>query len=176
MRYVALLRGIHPGSPRMRNEHLRRVVEGLGHTDVATVISSGNVVFASTIRSRTRLESSLEAAWPEQLGFTSTTIVRSRTDLRRLADNDPFDGAALDTKGLQVTFLKQEPSERPHTPLVPAGERFTIVAMDHSTICTVADPSDPGTPDVMRWIERRFGPGITTRSWATVNRILTAFG
>jgi uncharacterized protein (DUF1697 family) len=93
VRYVALLRGIHPGNPKMRNEHLRRVVEGLGHTDVATVISSGNVVFASTIRSRARLEASLEAAWPEQLGFTSTTIVRSRTDLRLLVDGDPFDGA-----------------------------------------------------------------------------------
>jgi uncharacterized protein (DUF1697 family) len=38
----------------MRNDRLRSVVEGLGHTGVTTVIASDNVVFDSTQRSRSR--------------------------------------------------------------------------------------------------------------------------
>ena len=77
-RYVALLRGIGPLNPAMRNVNLRGVVEGLGYTEVRTVISSGNVVFDGRAGRTASLEAKLEAAWPEQLGFTSTTIVRTR--------------------------------------------------------------------------------------------------
>ena len=43
--YVALLRGIAPTNPKMRNNRLREVFEDLGFSNVRTVISSGNVLF-----------------------------------------------------------------------------------------------------------------------------------
>lgn len=45
--YVALLRGVTPTNPKMRNENLRGVCVGMGLSDVATVISSGNILFRS---------------------------------------------------------------------------------------------------------------------------------
>ena len=46
--HVALLRGINVGGRnRVAMAALREVVEGLGHTEVATYIQSGNVVFTS---------------------------------------------------------------------------------------------------------------------------------
>jgi uncharacterized protein (DUF1697 family) len=46
--HVALLRGINVGGRnRVAMAALREVVEGLGHTGVATYIQSGNVVFTS---------------------------------------------------------------------------------------------------------------------------------
>jgi uncharacterized protein (DUF1697 family) len=47
-RYVALLRGINVGrGNRVAMADLRRLTEALGHTEVATYIQSGNVLFAS---------------------------------------------------------------------------------------------------------------------------------
>src|SRR3546814_6333564 len=86
--YVALLRGIAPTNPKMRNAELRRVFEELGFDAVRTVISSGNVLFESPDRSRTRLESQIEAALHAHLGAPCTTIVRSRRQLERLAALD----------------------------------------------------------------------------------------
>jgi hypothetical protein len=43
MRYVALLRGIMPTNPNMKGEKLKAVFEGLGFSNVHTVIASGNV-------------------------------------------------------------------------------------------------------------------------------------
>jgi uncharacterized protein DUF1697 len=46
--HVALLRGINVGGRnRVAMADLREVVLGLGHTEVATYIQSGNVVFTS---------------------------------------------------------------------------------------------------------------------------------
>ena len=134
------------------------------------------MVFESTARSTRKLETALEAAWSEELGFTSTTIVRSRPEVRRLVDSDPFDGADLDTKGLQVTFLKDAPAEHLPIPFRSDDDGFTIVAMDDAAICTAVDLERAGTPDLMAWLERRFGQGMTTRSWKSVNRILVALG
>jgi uncharacterized protein (DUF1697 family) len=62
----------------MRNDKLRGVFEKLGFESVKTVISSGNVIFESPSRSAAKLEQTIEKALPEQLGFTSTTILRSQ--------------------------------------------------------------------------------------------------
>jgi uncharacterized protein (DUF1697 family) len=44
-RWVALLRGVNVGGVAVRGADLRRVLEGLGHHHVRTVLASGNAVF-----------------------------------------------------------------------------------------------------------------------------------
>lgn len=46
-RYVALLRGVNVGGVRIAMADLQAAVEGLGHTDVATYVQSGNVTFTA---------------------------------------------------------------------------------------------------------------------------------
>jgi len=171
MRYVALLRGIGPMNPNMRNEKLRGVVEALGGTDVTTVISSGNVVFDSPQRSVPRLEARLEAAWPERLGFRSTTIVRSARQVRDLVAGDPF-GERADEPGarLNVTFLKRPPAAGLLEASPPPPDLGEVVAVTDGAVLTVMDET-AGTPDLMRWLERTFGREISTRTWKTVHRI-----
>jgi uncharacterized protein (DUF1697 family) len=173
-RYVALLRGIGPLNPAMRNVNLRGVVEGLGFTQVRTVISSGNVVFDGRAGRTASLEAKLEAAWPDRLGFTSTTIVRTRDEVEAVIAADPF-GDREDTKAssFQVTFLKHDPEallELPHT-----SERgdYELLAIRGRAIYSVIDETGR-TPDVMRLLETTFGKAITTRSWKSVHRIAKA--
>ncbi len=104
----------------MRNDKLRGVLEGLGFTDVESVISSGNLLFEAGRRRGRSLEDLIEAAWPERLGFRSTTIVRSPRQLREAIDAAPFDGHDDEpTARLQVTFLKRPPG--PALDAVPSG-------------------------------------------------------
>jgi len=47
---VALLRGINVGkAKRIAMADLRALIEGLGYTDVRTLLNSGNVVFSSEL-------------------------------------------------------------------------------------------------------------------------------
>ena len=171
--YVALLRGIMPMNPNMRNEKLRGVFESLGFTHVATVIASGNVVFDSPSKSTRALEAKIEKALPRELGFNSTTIIRSREELQALVDNNPFEGINDTRKSyVNVTFLKNTPKEKFAFPHVAKDKSYKVIDIDDRTVGSIIDLSGAGSPDVMLVLERQFGKQITTRTWKTVHRIL----
>lgn len=171
--YVALLRGIGPGNPAMRNDKLRGVFESLGYDGVRTVISSGNVLFESPARSIPRLEARIEAAWPDQLGFTSTTIIRTRAEIEAMVAANPFgDGEDTKSASRQVTFLKHEPTE-PFVPFRSDRGDYEVIAVGDGAIYSIID--ETGTPPgLLRRLERELGKEMTTRSWKTVHRIARA--
>lgn len=174
-KYVALLRGIAPTNPNMRNDRLRGVFEKLGFANVKTVISSGNVIFESPSRSAAKLEETIEKALPEHLGFTSTTILRSQGQIKRLVDQNPFNGMEHSQKSsLNVTFLKKKRGKDIKFPHKIDNRDYSILGMYDGAICSVIDLTGAKTPDLMVWLEKQFGKEITTRTWKTVERILKA--
>jgi uncharacterized protein (DUF1697 family) len=176
-RYVALLRGIAPTNPNMRNEKLRGVFEKLGFQNVRTVISSGNVIFESPSRSVKKLEETIEKTLPAQLGFTSTTIIRSKGQIQQLVEKNPFkDMQHSQTSSLNVTFLKKETSIDMTFPYQVENRDYTLLGMYDGAICSVIDLTSSKTPDLMLWLEKKFGKEITTRTWKTVERILKVMG
>ena len=172
-KYVALLRGIGPGNPNMRNDKLRGVFEKLDFANVQTVISSGNVVFESPSRHVRKLEESIERALPEELGFKSTTIIRSQGQLQELIDRNPFKGMNHSQRSsLNVTFLKKKTNVDLKFPHKVDNRDYTLLGMYNGAICSVIDLTSSKTPDLMLWLEKKFGKEITTRTWKTVERIL----
>jgi uncharacterized protein (DUF1697 family) len=168
-KYVALLRGITPGNPSMRNDKLCAVLEELGLHDVRSVISSGNLLFESPATNPSALESMIEAAWPPKLGFASATIVRSYEDLRTLITEKPFGSREHNrSAALNVTFLKRKPAAAA-TPAM--GKGYTIVRTYDGEVCTILDTTAAKTPQLMTDLEKLFGKEITTRTWRTVLRI-----
>lgn len=151
MRYVALLRGIGPTNPNMRGERLKSVFEEIGFKNVHPVIASGNVIFDSSSKSPKALEDKIEKALPEKLGFTSTTIVRSKEDLETLVKKNPFKGVRDEKPNyLLVTFFKNRSPE----------------------LSTVIKLTEGKTTDFMSKMDREHGKAITSRTWKTVARIL----
>jgi uncharacterized protein (DUF1697 family) len=111
--YAAFLRGINLGGRRVTSADLRRHVEALGFTDVATFRASGNVILgapggeALDALAR-RLEAGLEAA----LGYAVPVYARTAAELRAMAAHEPFDPQLVAaSKGrLQVALLSAKPS------------------------------------------------------------------
>lgn len=150
MQYVALLRGIMPMNPNMKSEKLKSVFESLGFTNVSTIIASGNVVFSSPSKDAKALEAKIEKEFPKQLGFTSTTMVRSEAEIAALIKKDPFKGVADEKPNyLVVTFFKDRKTE----------------------LATVINLNDGKTPQFMSALEKKHGKEVTTRTWKTVLRI-----
>lgn len=161
----------------MRNENLRKVCLDLGLDSVATVISTGNIVFEADSGDRKELESVLEAAWLDVLGFQSTTILRSKDELETIVKMEPF--GDLEHGGdtyLLATFSKRPLTMSSPLPWRPTDQAFEVVGATESEVFTVADTTAPRTPDVMSWLEREHGKDITSRTWLTVHRILRKMG
>lgn len=171
--YAAFLRGIGPGDPRMSNENLRRVLEELGFRDVRTYLSSGNLVFRADETDIAKLEARIEQAWPDKLGFSSTTIVRSQQQLEELVAHDPFAGLAHSRSSyLLVTFF-QKPTKLPFAlPYHPEDRSFYFPAGDQNTLFSVSDMTHSKGAEIMPWLEKQFGTQITSRTWQTVQRVL----
>jgi len=174
IKYVALLRGIGPGNPNMRNEKLRQVIEDLGMKNVRSVISSGNIIFESAKTDITQLEATIEAVWPRELGFRSTTIVRSQQQIDDLLKSHPFVGHTdtLDSR-FQVTFTKH-PSRH-----VQSSYRdnnwFEVLSYKNKAVFSTYNSTSQKASALMLWLEKNYGKEITTRTWQTVQRIARRF-
>lgn len=161
----------------MRNDKLRGVFEKLGFANVKTVLSSGNVIFESPSRSVKKLEDRIEKALPEELGFKSTTIIRSKKQFQGLVQRNPFKGMEHSQKSsLNVTFLKNKTSTDIKFPYKLNNRDYTLLGMYDGAICSVIDLTSSQTPDLMLWLEKKYGKEITTRTWKTVERILKVMG
>jgi uncharacterized protein (DUF1697 family) len=176
-KYVALLRGIGPSMPNMRNDKLKEFFAGLGFTNVTTVISSGNVLFESPEKSTAKLEKLIETELPKRLGFTSSTIIRSQEELQKLFDQQPFGSAQHSSQlYLMVTFAKRPPDLEWKLPYRPENKPYKVTGLYDRALCSVVDLATAKTPDYMTWIEKQLGKEITTRTWLTVQRILKKLG
>jgi uncharacterized protein (DUF1697 family) len=173
MRHVALLRGIGPGNPKMRNGELVRVLEGVGLRDVEAVISSGNYVFSTDEGDRSTLEDLIEAGLEVHLGAPCSTIVRSRNQIEGLCRLDVFAGRGDGPDArCHVTFLKRRPPAGHALP--SGGDGYEVLSLQRQAVFLVVDGTRSKTPDVMAQMERAFGKEITTRTWRTVQRIRRA--
>ena len=173
--FAALLRGIAPSGMNMTNDKLRGVFEDLGLEAVASVLSSGNIVFRSSRADAPALEQRIEDALALELGISSRTLLRSYSDLRALVDSDPFPGVRHhSTTYLTATFIK-DPSARELAVAGRLDPGTTVVRYDPVARAIVAN-TDNSQPDrargFMLWLEQSYGRGITTRSWPTFERIV----
>ncbi|MEO7414418.1 MAG: DUF1697 domain-containing protein [Opitutaceae bacterium] len=148
--YVALIRGVGPANPNMRNDKLGAVLEGMGCADVRPVLASGNLVFHSTSHSAANLEAKIEKAFNESLGLSSDVIVRTQAELAAIVTEDPFKGTEHGKKWyLIITFRKDR----------------------QPPIFSKLDRSKINGPQFMTELEQRYGKHITTRTWNTVLKI-----
>lgn len=171
MRYVALLRAVNVGGAKLPMAELREVCAGLGWTDVATFIQSGNVVFEADGKAAA-LEAALEAAVEHRFGFARPVMVRSADQWAAYAAGSPFPEHEKDQPNYLLLGVAKAP--------VVAGAAAAIQARGRAgeEIRQVKDalwfwfPDGSGvskvTPSV---IDKAAGSPVTTRNWRTVLKL-----
>jgi uncharacterized protein (DUF1697 family) len=172
-RYVALLRGINVGgNKKVPMARLRELLQGLGYTDVATLLQSGNAVFTSQEKNPAQLVKRIEAAIAREFGFEVAVIVRTRDELAAVLKANPLPGAEEAPSQFLVTFLSDVPDPKRLQEIDPAAylpDEFRVVGREiyarfpkgigNSKLATVL-----GGP--------RLGVTPTARNWSTVTKLL----
>jgi uncharacterized protein (DUF1697 family) len=169
-RYAAFLRGVSPMNAGM--PALKACFEAAGLDEVKTLLSSGNVVFATRARSESSLERRIEAAIREHLGREFMTIVRAEAALQSILGSDPYKAFRLGANAKRVvTFLRQAPPSPLKLPIESDGARILCV---RGTEAFIAYLPNPRGPVFMTLIERTFGKDVTTRTWHTLGKVVAA--
>ena len=111
-RCVALLRGVNIGaSKKVPMAELKRLVEGLGFTEVRTLLNSGNVVFTARANAVRTAAARIEQAILDEVGVASRVTVLTGTELGTILDENPLAGIA-DNPSRMVIAVFAEPAAR----------------------------------------------------------------
>ena len=173
--HVALLRGINLGPhKRVAMPALRALVGSLGHTEVATYIASGNVVFTAG-GSDADPGPELEKAIADELGVTCRVVVLTCAELARVVADNPYPDEP-DPKRVHA-FLLTGPAEAATAHLATVLEKIAgKVGRDEAEVVGRAlylhTPDGFGTSELAKVLSRPGGPAEgTARNWATVTKL-----
>ena len=181
-RYLALLRGINVGGhKKIAMADLREVAAALGHTDVATYIQSGNVVFSSTETDVTSLADALEQAVAAQLGVRAAVVVVSRAELAKVISANPFPDET-NPKCLHAVFRRDEVSKIDIDGVAlevrrarESGSRDDALAVGRTLY--LRTPDGLGRSELAARLARsKVQSAGTARNWATVTKLLAMLG
>jgi uncharacterized protein (DUF1697 family) len=186
MRYVALLRGINVGGRnKVAMADLRQVAESLGHTEVATYIQSGNLVFTSTGDNTAGLADALADALEQEiarsLAVRPAVVVLSRADLAQVIADNPFPGES-NPKALHAVFHRGPLTDSTIAAVADAEQKAQAKgSRDEAAVvgCTLfmRTPDGLGRSELAAQLARSVTKTAgTARNWATVNRLLEMLG
>ncbi|MFL6451742.1 MAG: DUF1697 domain-containing protein [Bryobacteraceae bacterium] len=173
MRYLALLRGINVGGNNLISmTELRRCFEDIGLQNVATYIQSGNVLFQTSARDRTRLAAKIESALTQRFGYTALIGLVSEDQLASVVQDAPEDfGSDPGKCRYDVIFLRPPVQAREVLPTLRLKEGVDeAFASDHVLYCSrlISKASQSHFPKL---ISHPAYKSMTIRNWNTTSRL-----
>ena len=169
---VVLLRGINLGSKRrVGMAALRDLLAEAGYEDVRTHLQSGNVVLSSRL-SAAKLKAELERVLAKGLGMDVEVFVRSRAELAKVVEGDPFGKVADNPSRYQVTVLSAKLPAAVKKELEAAEVAPERVAVRGKEIYAWHPGGFARSPLAKLLSERSLGVSATARNWATVAKLL----
>lgn len=172
---IALIRGINVGTAkRVAMADLRKMLAGLGYSDVRTLLNSGNAVFTTT-DSSSAVTAAVEQGLLEELKVPARVLVRSRAQVVAAMAADPFGDIATDGSRHFLGFLDTPPTN-------PVGD-IAELAEDADTAPDLARLVDDhlylwcpngiskATFAAVNW-DKKLGTAVTVRNWNTAGKLV----
>jgi len=172
-RRVALLRGINVGrAKRVAMGDLRALVEGLGYSDVRTLLNSGNVVFTAPRAVRGDAADRIEEAIATRLGVPARVIVLTAAELAAVVKDNPLGKVASDPSRLLATILSKHADRARLEELVQQDWTPEVLAIgERAAYVWCAEGILAGR--LFGAVDRSLGDTATSRNWATIEKLHT---
>jgi len=173
-RCIALLRGVNVGrAKRVAMADLRALIEDLGHSDVRTLLNSGNAVFRASRQDPPQIAAAIEGGIEDRFGFSASVVVLTARELDAIVAENPLPQAARDPSRFLVAFVSTATTLAKARPLLAQAWAPDALAI--------------GRRAAYLWCARGFiesklaqafarvaADAATTRNWATVLKLQTA--
>jgi uncharacterized protein (DUF1697 family) len=103
--FALLLRGVNVGkTKRIAMSDLRALLEGLGHSNVRTLLNSGNAVFSAARGTSAAHAAAIRREIGRKLGFDVAVVVVSAAELDAIVKENRLREAAKDPSRFLVAF------------------------------------------------------------------------
>ena len=172
--YAAFLRAINLGPTRQFPKgEIKAATEAAGFTDVETYINTGNVRLTTSMRSRAKIESALEASYAANRGFPVPAISFRVDELREIVDDAALIDAEIGDLGERrhyVSLLKFEPESAAVTTIEAASTEIDIARVRGRAVHLILGTAYNNTPLGNAQVEKAMG--VATNRNVTVLRAL----
>jgi uncharacterized protein (DUF1697 family) len=171
---IALLRGINVGrAKRIAMADLRALLESLGHTNVRTLLNSGNAIFETPRPNVSKLARAIEASVASKFGFTAPVVVITAAELATIVHAHPLKAVANDPAKYLVAFVATPATLTTIKPLLKQTWQPDALAVGtHAAYLWCA--KGVLESKLMQAFARASGETVTTRNWATVLKLHAA--
>jgi len=167
---VALLRGVNVGGKTsLAMADLRAVATDLGYDDVATYIQSGNLVLR-TAHSAAKVSRDLAAGIAALGGVQPAVLVRTKAQLAKVVDGNPFVRRGEDARHCHVAFgEKAATGALRRLDLAPYAPEEAIASGKELYLFL---PNGVGRSKLAADLAKDKTAQGTMRSWRTVTKLL----
>jgi uncharacterized protein (DUF1697 family) len=179
--HVALLRGINVGGAgKVPMAQLRELVTRLGHSDVATYIQSGNIMFTPSHDDEAALAAELTKAIADEFGVRTSAIVLSRAELAAVIAANPYPDEP-EKRYVHGVFLPAEPDDADRQRVAGAVAAWAAKgsrdeAQYVGRVLYLHTPDGFGTSELAKELtmKQKSKPPATgtARNWNTITKLL----
>lgn len=169
MRYALLLRGINVGGRKLPMADLRALLNELGHTDVKTLLASGQAVVTSD-RKGGDIADELQKRLASEFSLRSEVMVRSGAELAKIVAANPYPHADDAGNRHAVVFLRDRPTAAQLQPLKAkdwSPDAFIVRGRD----IYLHLPNGFAESELSLAVGKLKGNPSTMRNWNTVRKL-----
>jgi uncharacterized protein (DUF1697 family) len=175
MRVALLLRGVNlGGSRKLAMADLRELLATLGHTEVKTLMASGQAV-VTTDRPPAEVAAELEVRLLEDAGLRTDVMVRTGPDLAAVLEANPFPTADEDGARHAVVFLREPLTKDQLAKLDPAADAPDQLTANGRELY-LRLPNGFADSKLSIAVGKVKGAPATTRNWNTVKKLAALTG
>jgi uncharacterized protein (DUF1697 family) len=168
---VSLLRGVNVGGyKKLKMSDLAELYVSLGFTAVRTYVQSGNVVFLVDNRDIKSVAKRIEKELKTRLNLEVNVFVRTRSELAKLVDKDPF--KKNEPNRVHVTFLSAKPDKIPTDKIRAVRGHGELFSIQNREVFLFLPNGQGKTKLSNSFFERILNVRATTRNWNTVTALL----
>jgi uncharacterized protein (DUF1697 family) len=165
------MRGINVGTAkRVPMAELRALAEELGHTNVSTILNSGNLLFDCKATSPDKLALMLRAAIQKKCAVDCAVTVLPGATLKAILAHNPLAHVALDPARYLVAFPANDEAlaqaRTLSTSVLPPDE----IAFDEHAAYLWCDGGILDAP-LMKSFTKLMKERVTTRNWTTLVKV-----
>lgn len=172
--YVGFVRAVMLGRDGLHRQVLLDIVERAGGVDAASYLTTGNISFRCEPERLDEVVGSIEAGIERVVERPTPVMIRALDQLAELVDRAPFDAAPHpNPKAMLVGFVRERVTAKFELPIDSPQGDYHVFAADGGEIFSITVDNGGRVRDPGGIIERLVDEPLTTRTWGTINRIVS---
>jgi uncharacterized protein (DUF1697 family) len=173
-KYIAFLRAINVGGHTVKMDHLKKLFERIGFTNVETFIANGNIVFETNLKNQNSIKQKIEQELEKTLGYNVATFIRTTKELKEISEYKSFSESDLKNEKifLYIAFFDVVPSKKSQKEVLDLANSVNEFHFNNAELYWLCRKNFSDSEFSGKVLEKTLGIETTIRNSTTIKKIV----